>query len=205
MKAVIYVNILIADPDRDFLMSFKALLEIAKHTVTTVFDGTQVIAKLASEQFDTVILNENIPRVPCRDIVKVLNEDNIPVLVISEKGVDAAMLSDTILANSYIRLPFLPSELSDKLEDMYNKKSSGEKQSYSNIEIDEKHFILGNTFRVTSEEINVLKALSSNSELDNKRAGPYINALNHKLEKLNTNLKIKYMMNEGYRLVTDHE
>lgn len=186
-------------------MSFKALLEIAKHTVTTVFDGTQVIAKLASEQFDTVILNENIPRVPCRDIVKVLNEDNIPVLVISEKGVDAAMLSDTILANSYIRLPFLPSELSDKLEDMYNKKSSGEKQSYSNIEIDEKHFILGNTFRVTSEEINVLKALSSNSELDNKRAGPYINALNHKLEKLNTNLKIKYMMNEGYRLVTDHE
>ena len=38
------MNILIADPDRDFLMSFKNLLELSDNTVQTVFDGTQVIS-----------------------------------------------------------------------------------------------------------------------------------------------------------------
>ena len=48
------MNILIADPDRDFLMSFKNLFELSDHTVQTVFDGTQVISKLTGGFFDSV-------------------------------------------------------------------------------------------------------------------------------------------------------
>ena len=41
--------------------------------------------------------------------------------------------------------------------------------------------------------------------IDNKRAGPYIAALNHKLEKLQKNVRIRYLMNDGYRLVKMNE
>ena len=116
------MNILIADADRDFLMAFKSMFELSENKVQTVFDGTQVIAKLASEKFDAVVLNENIPRIRAEEIVKVLNEDKIPVVMVLEKSVNSGMLSEKILANAYIRLPFLPNELSDKLDDICAKR-----------------------------------------------------------------------------------
>lgn len=197
------MNILIADPDRDFLMSFKNLFELSDNTVQTVFDGTQVISKLTGEKFDSVILNENIPRINYRDILKILNENNIPVIVLLEKSVNSGMLSEKIIANSYIKLPFLPNELSARLDDIYKKRHSEEILKYSDIEIDEKNFSICGDARVTNEEINVIKALSSKSELDIKRAGVYINSLNNKFKKLNKKLRIKYLINEGYRLVDE--
>ena len=197
------MNILIADPDRDFLMSFKNLLELSDHTVQTVFDGTQVISKLTGGFFDSVILSENIPRINYRDILKILNENNIPVIVILEKSVNSGMLSEKNLANSYIKLPFIPNELSAKLDDIDKKHNSDEIFKYSDIEIDEKNFILCNEIRVTNEEINTIKAISLKSELDIKHSGVYINSLNNKFKKLNKKLRIKYLINEGYRLVDE--
>ena len=197
------MNILIADPDRDFLMSFKNLLELSDNTVQTVFDGTQVISKLTGKKFDSVILNENIPRINYKDILKILNENNIPVIVILEKRVNSGMLSEKIIANSYIKLPFMPNELSSRLDDIYKKCHSDEVFRYSDIEIDEKNFSLCNEIRVTNEEINTIKAISSKSEHDIKHSGVYINSLNNKFKKLNKKLRIKYLINEGYRLVDE--
>ncbi len=197
------MNILIADSDRDFLMSFKNLFELSDNTVQTVFDGTQVISKLTGEKFDSVILNENIPRIRYRDILKILNENNIPVIVLLEKGVNSGMLSEKNLANSYIKLPFMPNELSAKLDDICKKRNSDEVFRYSDIEIDEKNFMLCGDTRVTNEEINIIKAISSKEELDTKHSVVYINSLNNKLKKLNKKLKIKYLINEGYRLVDE--
>lgn len=110
------MNLLIADPDRDFLLSYKTLLELSENTVQTVFDGTQVISKLASEKFDAVILNENIPRIKCADILKMLRDDKIPSLVITAKK------NKLDMADECIKLPFLPSELTDKLNDISQKR-----------------------------------------------------------------------------------
>lgn len=111
------MNVLIADPDRDFLMSYKALLELSENTVQTVFDGTQVISKLASEKFDAVIINENIPRIKCREIVKVLNDDGIPVIVITQRK------EKFNTADDCIKLPFLPRELTEKLNSICTKRT----------------------------------------------------------------------------------
>lgn len=114
------MNVLIADPDRDFLMSYKTLLEMLENTVQTVFDGTQVIAKLAAEKFDAVILNENIPRIKYSDILKVLRDDKIPSLVITSKKDKIEMADDCI------KLPFLPYELTAKLDTISQKRSVNE-------------------------------------------------------------------------------
>ncbi|MBQ8134464.1 MAG: hypothetical protein IJ192_08680 [Clostridia bacterium] len=199
------MNILIGDPDRDFLMSFKRLFELSGHSIVPVFDGTQVIARLADSQFDIVILSSNIPRIVYKDIVKVLNEDNIPVVVISERKINSGMLMDHALANSYLSLPFLPYELTELVNEINTKIKSDEKIQYSDIEMNLSDFMLCGKIRVTNEEINVFKMLIEREEPDHKRAGPYINALNNKFRKLNKNIRIKYLMNQGYRLVTDNE
>lgn len=46
LEMVMNLDILIADPDRDFLSSFRKLLEISGNTVSTVFDGTQAIISI---------------------------------------------------------------------------------------------------------------------------------------------------------------
>ena len=120
MKAVIYMNVLIADPDRDFLSSYKTLLELSENTVQTVFDGTQVMPRLAEDRFDAVILNENIPRIRCNDIVKSLNDDGIPVIVITQRK------ERFITADDCIKLPFLPNELREKLDHVCKKRAVNE-------------------------------------------------------------------------------
>lgn len=199
------LNILIGDPDRDFLMSFKRLFELSGHSIVPVFDGTQVITRLADSQFDIVILSRNIPRIMYKDIVKVLNEDNIPVVVISERKINSGMLMDDVLANSYLSLPFLPYELTELVNEINMKIKSDEKIQYSDIEMNLSDFMLCGKIRVTNEEINIFNMLIKREEPDHKKAGPYINALNNKFRKLNKNIRIKYVMNQGYRLVTGNE
>ena len=94
------MKILIADSDRDLLISYKKLLELDSNDVIAVFDGAQAIMQLANNKFDVVILNRNIPRVDSKQIIKMLNDDNIPVIVLSDKKITSGVLLDNILANS---------------------------------------------------------------------------------------------------------
>lgn len=76
------MRVMLANHDRDFLLAFTRLIEYENDEVTAVFDGTQVISKLASQQKpDIVVLDENIPRISSREILKQLNESNIPVII----------------------------------------------------------------------------------------------------------------------------
>ena len=59
--------------------------------------------------------------------------------------------------------------------------------------------------RVTAEEINVFKALIKKEEMISKQSGAYITSLNNKFSKLNKKIRIRYVMQEGFRLVTDNE
>ncbi|MBQ1392924.1 MAG: response regulator, partial [Lachnospiraceae bacterium] len=101
------MKILIADSDRDLLRSYQKLLQLEKYDVSTLFDGTQVILNLSKQQFDLVILNMNIPRINYREIVKMLNDRNSPVVVLLNKKITSGMLIDDVLANSYLSFPFL--------------------------------------------------------------------------------------------------
>lgn len=196
------MDILIADANRDFLSSFKDYFSICGFSADTVFDGTQVITRVAQKHYDLVVLNRHIPRVRCRELVRMLNGERIPTIVITDRMIHTVMLMEDELANSYLRLPFFPGDLTELIGEVMKKHKDGSKFLCGGIEVDEKKFTLGESQRVTNEELDVLKALADSREINNKRAGPYINALNNKFEKLSKNSpRIKYIMNEGYRLV----
>lgn len=199
------MKVLIADSDRDFLTSFKKLLEFSGNEVTTVFDGTQVLAKTANHSFDIVILNRSIPRVNSRNIVHILNGSHIPVIMLLGCKINSDILLDDVLANAYLSFPFFPYELTELTKEVTEKVQAKEKLEYADVTVDVSEFLLCGSVRVTNEEINVFRALTDKTELNAKRTEPYINSLNNKLKKLDKKLRIQYLIGEGYRLVTDYE
>ena len=196
------MRVMLANPDRDFLLAFTRILEYENDEVTAVFDGTQVITKLASQQKpDIVVLDEGIPRILSREILKQLNENDIPVIMISDRKINSGKLMDNILANAYLSLPFMPGELTELIKSIDSKHKSKEKLEYEDVKFDISGFRLCDEIRVTNEEIDIFRSLVNKGETENKRAVPYINALNRKLRKLRKRPAIKYVINEGYRLV----
>ncbi len=199
------MKILIADPDRDFLQSFKKHLECCSYEIDTAFDGTQVIRKITETSFDMVLLGQNIPRVPWSELVRQLNEKKIPSIVMLREKVNSDLLRARILPNAYISFPFFPNELYDLVNQVAEKTDSDEKLSFGEVEVNVSGFILMNKIRVTNGEINIMKTLSQGKEINPKRAGPFINSINNKLTDLGSKIRIKYVMKQGYRMVTVYE
>ena len=199
------LKILLADSNRDFLTSFKKLLELSGHEVICAFDGTQVIQKLHEQNSDIVILENDIPRIAGKIIISQLNSSDIPVISILSSKINSDILLSDTLSNAYISLPFFPSELEELVTQVTDKKKKGQKTVYEDIEIDEASFRLCDKLRVTNEEINVIKALIDKEDINSRKSWPYISSLNNKLTKLNKKNRIRYVMQEGYRLVTDNE
>ena len=196
------MKLLIAEQDRDFAGSFRTLLEWYGHDVTTVYDGTQVITKLAGHSYDAAVIDGMIPRVSASELVEALNKKNIPVIVMSSGSITANTLSSGRLANAYIQLPFLPKELLALLDSVEKNSSSGEKLVFEDAEINVSAYGLCGTVPVTEGEIEVFRSLINKNSIDLKSKGPCITALNHKLEQLHKKTRIRYLINEGYRLVT---
>lgn len=195
------MKILIADPDRDFLDAFSTLLTLCGHKLTTVFDGTQVITKLTAHRYHIVVLNENIPRIPARDLIKECRTRRIPVIVLSERPVNSGILSSEPLANAYLSLPFLPNELLEMIGRVLAQQQSQEKLLFEEAEIEASDFSMNQQLAVTEGETAVFRSLLRHEPVNQKRAVPYIAALNHKFARLRKNVRIRYLINDGYRLV----
>ena len=188
------MRVMLANPDRDFLLAFTRILEYENDEVTAVFDGTQVITKLASQQKpDIVVLDEGIPRISSREILKQLNENDIPVIMISDRKINSGKLMDNILANAYLSLPFMPGELTELIKSIDSKHKSKEKLEYEDVKFDISGFRLCDEIRVTNEEIDIFRSLVNKGETENKRAVPYINALNRKFRSHKVKKPLNYV------------
>ncbi len=199
------MNLLMAHPDRDFSEAFHTLLSLSGYTVTSVFDGTQVITRLAAQSYDMMIVDENIPRIPVEELLRTCRKKQMPVIVLSGRRLHAAMLSAEPLTNAYLTFPFLPQELIGLIGRVQQQHQNHEPLRFEGVEIHPADFSLCGTVPVTEGETTVFRCLLYHQPIDNKRAGPYIAALNHKLEKLQKNVRIRYLMNDGYRLVKMNE
>lgn len=201
------MRVLLANADRDFLHVFKKLLELCGHEADTVFDGAQALEKISNGGFDTVVLDQDIPRIRTKEIIKQLNDQQIPVIVITSKNINTELLTDPVLANDYLCLPFFPTELLEAVEKIAEKREGGAEKIHApeNIEINVLENKICGNIRLTNQEIRIFRNLCDGETVNPKNIGPYINSLNHKLEQLNKRTRIRYIMKEGYRLVMNHE
>ena len=199
------MKLLMAAPDRDLLMTYKKLFELDSYEVTTAFDGTQVVNKLSENTADFVILDRTLPRVDHSVVMKLIHEKKLPVIVLLRRKVTPQILLSSETACSYMNFPFFPGELREKVAEVREMAECNEMLSAGGLDITVKDFACKEGVRFTCEEINVLKALTKNESFDVRPISSYINSLNNKFERLKKSARIKYIMNEGYRLVNEYE
>ena len=199
------MKILIAHADRDLLSCFKDLFEKDGFEVVTAFDGPQVINDIYKNTFDCVILDDNIPRMPSANLIRILNERSIPVLILSQKKITYNILLENELANSYLSFPFLPYELKSRLSNVIEMKDSVQRIDHKDVFIEPGKFLLNGKCRITFEEAKLFTDLidGSVSEADNLTV--YVNSLNKKFALCGCETRIKYVLNQGYRMVTLNE
>ncbi len=198
------MKILFAASDRDLLECYRVILSEAFGETVTAFDGTQALSLLSEQSFDAAVIDSDLPRVDHKLIVKRLNEKNIPVTVLTGKPVTVGLLSGDPLANSYMLYPFSPDEIIDNIKEVCAKASSDEKLSFADIEVDVSGFRINNGARLTSKEIDVLKAAAIGGNF-NMNSRSSISALNGKLAAVGSRARIKYRSEEGFKLVMENE
>ncbi len=196
------MNILIAEQDRDFSSAFSILLGMEQHTVTTVYDGTQVITRVESGQtFDAAVLDEALPRICAEKLLKPLSERNIPVIILTSGKLTASRLTKPLLANAYLTLPFLPAEFIGAIDRVVKNKTSSETLRFEDVYIKLSEYKLCGSLPVTDGEIELFAAMLRHERVNGGRIVPYVSALNAKLEQLDRSIRIKYLIDEGYRMV----
>ncbi len=197
------MKLLFAVSDRDLLNSYSKLLELDGIDVTRAFDGTQVVMRTAAEKFDIAVISDSLPRVELKELLRLLYDEDIPTIVITEKRVTSDTLCRAELACSYLPLPFLPDELRKAIRLLNDKKQTDNTFTAGDARVDIKQFSM-NGIRVTNEEIDILKAVTEELPFSVRHESVYISALNRKLERLHKKARIKYIINKGYRLVCDN-
>ena len=116
------MKILFAVPDRDLLNAYSILLGEDGNEVEKAFDGTQVLTKLETMQFDLVIMSHDIPRIETRRIVANCNYKKTPIILLLHTKPKKEDREDRIQPDEWLLMPFRPSELFGVIKKVMNKE-----------------------------------------------------------------------------------
>lgn len=199
------MKILLADADRDFLSAYERLLTRCGHQVLCAFDGTQIPPLLAQGPVGMAILHESLPRMPHDQLIRLLREEGIPVIVLTDGKITARVLTRPALACAYLPFPFLPEEILGLMERVVARAEKDNAQ-WAGIPVDQKNFrFTGAGICLTEGEMTLLEALDQHRALPGRGVRAQAEALNKKLSMLGRGERVRYLGEIGYGLVNDHE
>lgn len=117
-------NILLVEDEENLHETLKLNLEMEGYEVSSAFNGTEALKKIANEYFDLIIMDIMLPEVDgiaVTESVRV-NNNEVPILMLSAKNAS----SDRVLglkkgADDYLTKPFNLEELLLRVEKLINK------------------------------------------------------------------------------------
>ena len=106
-------NILVCDDDTSIVDSIEIYLQQEGYQVFKAYDGVQALEMLKKEDIQLVIIDVMMPRLDgIRAILKIREESNLPIIVLSAKTADSdKILGLNVGADDYVSKPFNPLEL----------------------------------------------------------------------------------------------
>ena len=115
--------VLIADDDADILLLVKAVLERSGHEVVAVSDGAEALAIVRARKPDLAVLDIAMPEVDGLEVLRRLRADpttsELPVVLLSARAQEADVVRGfTIGASAYLKKPFSPRELSERVAEL---------------------------------------------------------------------------------------
>lgn len=106
-------KILVCDDDKEIVEAIDIYMTQEGYTVRKAYDGEEALKILKEEEIDLLIIDVMMPRLDgIRATLKIREENNIPIIILSAKSEDAdKILGLNVGADDYVTKPFNPLEL----------------------------------------------------------------------------------------------
>ena len=116
-------NILIAEDERDIRDLIQFTLMFAGHKITAAANGAEALELAPKVKPDLIMMDVRMPKMTgyeaCREMKKIDEIKNVPVIFLSAKGQDEEKQTGIEAgANAYILKPFAPDELTRQIADI---------------------------------------------------------------------------------------
>ena len=106
-------NILVCDDDKEIVEAIDIYLSQEGYRVLKAYDGEEALKVLKNEKVDLLVIDVMMPRLDgIRATLKIREENNMPIIILSAKSEDAdKILGLNVGADDYVTKPFNPLEL----------------------------------------------------------------------------------------------
>ncbi len=220
------MRLLIAEDEKSLSKALLAIVEKDGYSADAVYDGTEALDYLETNNYDAMILDIMMPKMDGFAVLKALREKEnpIPVLILSARSeIDDKVAGLDGGANDYLTKPFSPKELLARIRVLTRKQTQASDSTLKlgNIILNRAQNELSSptgSFHLTNKEFQIMELLMCNprhliptERLMEKIWGyennaelnvvwVYISYLRKKLEALHADIQIKAARNAGYSL-----
>ena len=106
-------KILVCDDDKEIVEAIDIYLSQEGYQVLKAYDGEEALKMLKTQKVDLLVIDVMMPRLDgIRATLKIREENNMPIIILSAKSEDAdKILGLNVGADDYVTKPFNPLEL----------------------------------------------------------------------------------------------
>lgn len=220
------MRLLLAEDEKELSNALIAILKHNNYSVDAVYNGTDALTYLDSENYDGVILDIMMPKMDGITVLKKIREqgNRVPVLILTAKSdVDDRVLGLDSGADDYLSKPFAAKELLARIRAITRRRNEAVSAvlTFGNISLNCTNFELSTergSYHLPNKEFQMLEMLIVNpghlisterfmekiwgldSEAELNVVWVYISYLRKKLSALGANVQIKATRNQGYSL-----
>ncbi len=117
------VSVLVVDDSNSVRQMVQFALKSRGYGATPAADGVEALEALDRGRFDLIVLDINMPRLDGLSLLKIVRDrtelQSVPVLVLTTEGQEADRDQALALgATGYMRKPFKPTELLERVGDL---------------------------------------------------------------------------------------
>lgn len=143
-------KILVCDDDKEIVEAIEIYLTQEGYEVVKAYDGQEALKVLKETPIDILVIDVMMPRLDgIRATLKIREENNIPIIILSAKSEDAdKILGLNVGADDYVTKPFNPLELVARVKSQLRRYTS-----------------LGSTVKNENEAVYTTGGLSINDDL----------------------------------------
>ena len=143
-------TILVCDDDKEIVEAIEIYLTQEGYEVVKAYDGQEALKVLKETPIDLLVIDVMMPRLDgIRATLKIREENNIPIIILSAKSEDAdKILGLNVGADDYVTKPFNPLELVARVKSQLRRYTS-----------------LGSTVKNENEAVYTTGGLSINDDL----------------------------------------
>ena len=166
-------NILVCDDDKEIVEAISIYLSTEGYQVFKAYDGMEALSILKKEQIQLLLIDIMMPKLDgIRATMKLREQSNIPVIILSAKSEDAdKILGLNIGADDYVTKPFNPLELVARVKSQLrryammsetDREEDGITYRIGGLEVNDERkevFVDGELVKMTPLEYNILLLL----------------------------------------------